>query len=134
MSAKMEEFRTFVSKHPLLRDEVRNNKFTWQNVYEEWVLYGEDDESWKKYERADQIKSESLNTDDEDQITENQTSSTVNLDSIKSIMNYVQKINPDSLNKTLNTVQKVIQIAQTFSGPKGAPSIPTSSIYSDWWD
>ena len=37
-------------------------------------------------------------------------------------------------NKTLNTVQKVIQIAQTFSGPKGTPSIPTSSIYSDWWD
>ena len=134
MSAKMEEFRTFVSKHPLLRDEVRNNKFTWQNVYEEWVLYGEDDESWKKYERADQIKSENNNTVDETQSIENQTSSTVNLDSIKSIMNYVQKINPDSLNKTLNTVQKVIQIAQTFSGPKGTPSIPTSSIYSDWWD
>ncbi len=134
MSAKMEEFRTFVSKHPLLRDEVRNNKFTWQNVYEEWVLYGEDDDSWKKYERADKIKSENNNTVDETQSIENQTSSTVNLDSIKSIMNYVQKINPDSLNKTLNTVQKVIQIAQTFSGPKGTPSIPTSSIYSDWWD
>ena len=63
-----------------------------------------------------------------------QSNSTVNLDSIKSIMNYVQKINPDSLNKTLNTVQKVIQIAQTFSGPKSIPNIPTSSIYSDWWD
>ena len=49
-------------------------------------------------------------------------------------MNYVQKINPDSLNKTLNTVQKVIQIAQTFSGPKSIPNIPTSSLYSDWWD
>ena len=79
MSAKMEEFRTFVSKHPLLRDEVRNNKFTWQNVYEEWVLYGEDDDSWKKYERVDQIKPENNNTVDETQSIENQTSSTVNL-------------------------------------------------------
>lgn len=137
MSSKMEEFRKFVSKHPLLRDEVRTNKFTWQNVYEEWVLYGEDDESWKKYEKQDQIKFDTFDTSQEENQTNNdqtQSNSTVNLDSIKSIMNYVQKINPESLNKTLNTVQKVIQIAQTFSGPKTIPNIPTSSIYSDWWD
>ena len=121
MSAKMEEFRVFVSKHPLLKDEVRNKKFTWQNVYEEWVLYGEDDESWKRYEQVN------INDSDNFESLENQTESqksqetTVNLDSIKSIMNYIQKINPDSLNKTLNTVQKVIQIAQTFSGPKTTP-------------
>ena len=134
MSAKMEEFRTFVSKHPLLRDEVRNNKFTWQNVYEEWVLYGEEDESWKKYEKSD-TKETPINDVKTDETTPTtQDASTVNLDSIKSIMNYVQKINPDSLNKTLSTVQKVIQIAQTFSGPKSVPTIPTSSIYSDWWD
>ena len=137
MSSKMENFRQFVSKHPLLREEVRNNKFTWQNVYEEWVLYGEEDESWKKYEKQEQINTNTFDTSQEEPQTNNdqtQSNSTVNLDSIKSIMNYVQKINPDSLNKTLNTVQKVIQIAQTFSGPKSIPNIPTSSIYSDWWD
>lgn len=134
MSAKMEEFRVFVSKHPLLKDEVRNKKFTWQNVYEEWVLYGEDDESWKKYEQVninDSDNFESLENQNESQKSQE---TTVNLDSIKSIMNYIQKINPDSLNKTLNTVQKVIQIAQTFSGPKTTPIIPTNSLYSDWWD
>jgi hypothetical protein len=137
MGSKMENFRQFVSKHPLLREEVRNNKFTWQNVYEEWVLYGEEDESWKKYEKQEQININTFDTSQEEPQTNNdqtQSNSTVNLDSIKSIMNYVQKINPDSLNKTLNTVQKVIQIAQTFSGPKSIPNIPTSSIYSDWWD
>lgn len=129
MSAKMDEFRSFVNKHPLLRDEVRNNKFTWQNIFEEWTLYGEEDEGWKKYESST-ISSQSQNHDQENETN----NSTVNLDSIKSIVNYVQKINPDSLNKTLNTVQKVIQIAQTFSGPKSVPTVPTSSIYSDWWD
>ena len=134
MGSKMENFRIFVSKHPLLREEVRNNKFTWQNVYEEWVLYGEEDESWKKYEKQETNEQvvDTFNANEKPE--ENQTNSTVNLDSIKSIMNYVQKINPDSLNKTLNTVQKVVQIAQTFSGPKSIPNIPTSSIYSDWWD
>lgn len=133
MSAKMEEFRTFVSKHPLLRDEVRNNKFTWQNVYEEWVLYGEDDDSWKKYEKIDSINAKQISDNNETNVSDN-ANSTVNLDSIKSIMNYVQKINPESLNRTLNTVQKVIQIAQTFNGSKAVPTIPTSSLYSDWWD
>ena len=135
MSAKMEEFRSFVSKHPLLRDEVRNNKFTWQNVFDEWSLYGEDDESWKKYEvRNEEPSTLDQQVDNSTNTTNDNANSTVNLDSIKSIMNYVQKINPDSLNKTLNTVQKVIQIAQTFTGPKSTPTIPTSSLYSDWWD
>lgn len=132
MSAKMEEFRAFVSKHPLLKEDVRNNKFTWQNVFEEWTLYGEDDESWKKYEVQNEPKIDDLSN--ETQETTNTQNNTVNLDSIKSIMNYVQKINPDSLNKTLNTVQKVIQIAQTFNGNKAIPPIPTQSLYSDWWD
>ena len=134
MSAKMEEFRAFVSKHPLLKEEVRSNRFTWQNVYEEWVLYGEEDESWKKYEKKEAVEAPVNNPIIEENNSTPQENSTVNLDSIKSIMNYVQKINPDSLNKTLNTVQKVIQIAQTFSGPKSIPNIPTSSLYSDWWD
>lgn len=132
MSAKMDEFRSFVNKHPLLRDEVRSNKFTWQNIFEEWTLYGEEDEGWKKYETPT-ISPQNENNNVNNQENES-ANSTVNLDSIKSIVNYVQKINPDSLNKTLNTVQKVIQIAQTFSGPKSVPTVPTSSIYSDWWD
>ena len=124
MSQKMDEFKIFVSKYPLLRDEVRNNKMTWQNIFEEWSLYGENDEYWKKYKKEEEIQLDASTAKD----------STVNLDSIKSIVNYVQKINPDSLNKTLNTVQKVIQIAQTFSGSK-VPTIPQApSLYSDWWD
>lgn len=123
MNSKMDEFREFVSRHPLLRDDVRANKLTWQNIYEEWTLFGEQDDNWKKYEKVE-----------EKETKQEATSNMVNMDSIKSIMNYVQKINPDSVNKTLNTVQKVIQIAQTFGGTK-TPTIPTSpSIYSDWWD
>jgi len=88
----MEDFRKFVSKHPLLRDEVRNNKFTWQNVYEEWVLYGEEDESWKKYEKIDTNNNTfdaSFTEEKTQDNNQNQSNSTVNLDSIKSIMNYV---------------------------------------------
>lgn len=129
MNSRMEEFRKFVSKHPLLKKEVRQGNFTWQNVYEEWTLYGEEDESWKKYELENKQEINNIND-----VNDQTSNSTVNLDSIKSIVNYVQKINPDSLNKTLNSVQKVIQIAQTFSGNKTPSIIQPNSLYSDWWD
>ena len=46
---KKEQFKEFVGKHPLLKFEVRDNKRTWQNIFEEWDLLGGEDESWKKY-------------------------------------------------------------------------------------
>jgi hypothetical protein len=118
VESRLDEFREFVNKYPLLRDEVKTGNRTWQNIYEEWVLYGEKD-NWNQYREA---KSDTKSTE-------------INTDNIKNILGYIKKINPDSINKTLNTVQKVIQIVQTVGGPKGVGSIPSStSLYSDWWD
>lgn len=129
MNSRMDQFRAFVEKHPTLKEEVRNKKTTWQNVYEEWYLYGENNDSWKQYEQISQPKSQEAST-------EKTSSSIVNMDSIKSIMGYVQKLNPDSVNKTLNTAQKVIQIVQSINGGGKIPTLPgvTNSMYSDWWD
>lgn len=120
MESRMDEFRAFVNKYPLLRDEVRSGRMTWQSIYEEWFLYG-DNGDWAKYQRP--VQQEPTTAKEP-----------LNLDSIKSIVSHIQKINPDSLNKTLNTAQKVIQIAQTFTGNR-TPKLPqVSSLYSDWWD
>lgn len=125
MNSRIEEFRSFVSKHPLLKDEVRKNERTWQNIYEEWYLYGEDDPSWNKYQEENKKENKK----------QSELGSTINMDSIKNIVSYVQKLNPDSVNKTLSTVQKVIQIAQTFKGPSASiPNVAQTSLYSDWWD
>ena len=60
------------------------------------------------------------------------------MDSIRNIIGYIQKINPDSITKTLNTVQKVVQIVQTLGGSSRRPMLPTNqmmpSMYNDWWD
>lgn len=122
MNSRMEEFRAFVNKYPKLKDEVRNGTRTWQNIYEEWVLYGEG-------ENFDSYKDTPKET-----ITKNGNNLMINMDSVKNIIGYIQRINPDNLNKTLNTVQKVIQIAQTVGGGK-ASSIPiAANTFSDWWD
>lgn len=123
MASRMDQFREFVSAHPLLREEVKNGKRTWQNIYEEWVMFGDEEPGWNKFT----IKQENVPKSD----------TSINFDSIKSIVGYVQKLNPDSVNKTLNTVQKVIQIVQTVGGGSKTPSMPNtgmSSLYNDWWD
>ena len=125
MSSKMNEFREFVNLHPLLRDEVKNGKRTWQNIYEEWVLYGDGSE-WSKYETSDN-QSDKVNKSD-------MSKNRFNVDSMKNVLGYVKNINPEKVNKTLNNVQKVIQIVQTVSGPKAVNIPESASVFSDWWD
>lgn len=124
MESRMDRFREFASKHPLLKEEVRNGKRTWQNIYEEWVLYGENDPQWQQYISNPNPQNQSNDP---------------TMDSIRNIISYVQKINPDTITKTLNTVQKVVQIVQTIGGPSVRrqmlpPNQMMPSMYNDWWD
>ncbi|CAG9619838.1 YlbD family protein [Sutcliffiella rhizosphaerae] len=43
------KFKDFVKRHPKLSEEVKGKKKTWQELFEEWYLLGEEDESWKSY-------------------------------------------------------------------------------------
>ncbi len=45
----VELFKSFLKKHPELINEVRNGKWTWQQLYEEWYLFGEEDDRWNDY-------------------------------------------------------------------------------------
>lgn len=54
----IEKFKDFVKKHPKLAVEVRSNKKTWQELFEEWYLLGEEDESWKDFRDGDNLQEE----------------------------------------------------------------------------
>lgn len=127
MQSRMDEFKDFVKRHPRLRDEVRNNGRTWQNIYEEWVLYGEEDPMWDAYRV---VENDSISLDGN--LGDN------NMDNIKSIVSYIQKLDPDKLQKTLNTIQKAVQIAQSITGNKKKHPAHFNhyqgSMYDDWWD
>ena len=130
MGSRMNEFREFVSLHPLLRDEVRNGKRSWQNIYEEWVLYGDEDNLWQKYIIDNQTKK----TDNKKVSKITGITDLINSDGIKNTFEYIRKIDPNKVNNTLNNMQKIIQIVQTFTGNKGV-TIPNSvNAFSDWWD
>ncbi|MCF6136981.1 YlbD family protein [Pseudalkalibacillus berkeleyi] len=46
---KVEQFKMFVRSHPGLIDHVKNGDQSWQDVFTEWNLLGEDHEQWGKY-------------------------------------------------------------------------------------
>lgn len=115
MSSRMDEFRDFVSRYPLVREEVVSGKKTWQTIYEDWVILGENNSIWDKYKE-----------------TKKETIDLLSSENLRNIMNYVKKINPDSISKTLNTVQKILQLTQGIGG-KGSSGFFNGN-YNSWWD
>ena len=120
--SRIDEFRDFVRKHPLIKNDVMSGNKTWQSVYEDWVLLGEDDSIWESYKKEDKI----------DNLGNKKIDDLLTTTNIKNIVEYVKKINPDSISKTLNTVQKVLQITQSF-GSKPSPGLYNAN-YNSWWD
>lgn len=131
--SRMDDFRKFVSSHSLVRNEVLSGKKTWQQIYEDWVILGEGDKVWENY-RTDSSNKNTIN----DNTPENKQTKFPKLDellsgdNLKTIINYVKKINPDTLSKTLNTIQKVLQITQGFT--KSATPNFYNANYNSWWD
>lgn len=117
MNSRLDEFRDFVHRHPKLREEVRNGNRTWQNIYEEWVLYGEEHPDWQTYQAE-------ANTPGNGNIS---------LESIRNVVGTLQRLNPESIYRTLNTIQKFLQIMQSFGG-KSRPTPYIRSPYDEWWD
>ena len=116
-TSRMPEFKEFVSRHPKVRDEVVSGKKSWQNIYEDWVIMGENSEIWQPY-RNEPTK----NNDKIDLLSS---------ENLKNIIGYIKKINPDSISKTLNTVQKILQIT---GGISGKPTGIYNANYNSWWD
>lgn len=54
----IESFKEFVHKHPELIKEVKKNKRPWKEVYQDWIVLGEEHESWNQYTKEKDNKQE----------------------------------------------------------------------------
>ena len=91
-----EEFKLFVKKRPELIKYVNSGKMTWQKFYEQWSLYGEDENVWKEYKSLDNISKENDSF------------------SITTITNMLKKVDMDQVKKGVNSLQKVVELLQGF--------------------
>ncbi|KZE63341.1 hypothetical protein AWM68_15075 [Fictibacillus phosphorivorans] len=52
----IESFKEFVHKHPELIREVKKNNRPWKEVYQDWIVLGEEHESWNQYAKQTEEK------------------------------------------------------------------------------
>ena len=45
----MDEFKEFLKTVPSVKQDVLNGRYTWQQLYEIYVMYGKDDKFWQPY-------------------------------------------------------------------------------------
>ncbi|UOQ85467.1 YlbD family protein [Gracilibacillus salinarum] len=59
----VQQFKLFIQDHPLLLKQVRQGNMTMQEAYEQYMLLGDDDPSWKNYQKK--VKKDSENSEEE---------------------------------------------------------------------
>ncbi|WP_445488460.1 YlbD family protein [Niallia sp. 03133] len=110
----VEEFKTFVKGNPKIIQEVRSRKTTWQELYEDWYLLGEEDARWDPFR--------------ESKASNEQQSDSTKTVSMSSVMNSLKNMDQNqlqgyiaNLSQALGTIQGVIsQLA-----PNGTSSTST---------
>lgn len=115
----LEDFREFLKKYPKLKEVVDNKSMTYQQIYNNWRMFG-DDGSYDKY----RVDGDKVVESPAQPSTAQQSTTPPPADNIKQILDFVKGIKPESINNTLNTVQKVMSIFQTMSQSKAKTAQP----------
>lgn len=121
MSAKLDEFKEFIKRHPLLKQDVLSKKRTWQELYEDYVLLGEEaftDEKEVLEEQKSEPKKKETGTED----------------LVKNILGYVKKINPDQVTKTVTSIQKVLELIGSFGAGASSTALAKKSTGDPLFD
>ena len=101
-----EKFKEFVKSNPKLIDYVRNNNKSWQELYEIYVLYGEDSSIWNNY----------LNS---------------NKTGLDELIKMIQGVNLESVKKTVDSIQKAITIIQSIGTTNKSENYEKAREYED---
>lgn len=89
---EIDDFKAFVRTIPSIREEVVKGRYTWQQLYEFYVLYGEDDKMWDPYKK-----------------------STVDL---SGLLDIIKNVDLDALSRSFDGIQKVLELVGGFVGEK----------------
>ena len=113
------QFKEFVKNNPNIIKEVRNGKATWQELYEDWYLLGEDDKRWETIGVETRSESEA-------------ESSSAKGDWMSNIMGMVKKMDPNQMQNHINNISQALGaiqgvIAQFQGGNPNAAAGPVKT-------
>lgn len=104
----IDDFKAFVKKHPKLAKVKRENELSWQDLFEEWVLYGEDESFWKEY--GIELK---LDSNKEKKLFNFGKGSGTDL---SKLLGFLNQIDPDDLQEKLKNVDNALTTISGFIG------------------
>lgn len=108
------KFKEFVKNNPKVIQEVRKGNATWQELYEDWYLLGEEDERWNLIGTDKKLESETT-----------QESAQKN-DWVSNIMGMVKKMDPNQVQQHMNNLSQAIGAIQglmsQFQNSNGQPN------------
>lgn len=99
--ATFEEFKEFIKDKDYLKNKVKNNETTWQELFERFDLYGKDDDIFQKKEDIDDEKKVEESTKEDSEKKE---------DSFSSFFNMLSGIDVDKISDGLNGMKKILNI------------------------
>ncbi|MBB2480384.1 YlbD family protein [Bacillus sp. APMAM] len=102
----VEKFKSFVKEHPGLIKEVRKGEHTWQELFEDWYLLGEDDPRWETHQ--------SENSEESNSKTKTNKKKTSNTEKgwMSQIGNVLQKMDPDQMDHHIHNISQAIAAIQ----------------------
>src|SRR3954451_12498246 len=92
------KFKEFVKNNPSLIKEVRNGNSTWQDLYEDWYLLGEEDNRWET------IGAEASSSAEPEEDKKG--------DWVSTILGTVQKIDPNQIQHYINNLSQSLGAIQ----------------------
>lgn len=105
---QLEEFKTFVTTIPSVKEDVLKGRYTWQQLYEIYVMYGKEDKFWQPYKTSGGMD-------------------------LSGIMELVKNIDINALSNSLSTIEKVLNMASGLFGKDDKPKTPTRQN-NKWYD
>ena len=111
------KFKEFVKSNPKLIQEVRSGKATWQEIYEDWYLLGEDDKRWETMDSSGTNSDGQKSTETKGEWMSNLMGMVKNMDS-NQIQGHI-----NNLSSAIGAIQGVLSQFQG-SNPQGNASKP----------
>lgn len=107
------KFKEFVKQYPKISSEVKKGTVSWQELYEDWYLLGEDDPRW------DQFK------DSKEEMKENSTEENKS-DFITQIFDYFKTMDVNQMQQYISNASQALGAVQGVLSQFQNPTQPNS--------
>ncbi|MBM7095895.1 YlbD family protein [Bacillus sp. H-16] len=123
------KFKAFVKENPHVLRDVKAKEKTLQDLYEEWVLFGEDDPVWDEYKTGSVTGTKTSQTPEEE--SEEGAASPKSAVTAAGILSMIKSMNMNDLQNQLTqfngALTSIQQLLSTFRPDSSGPSNTNTS-------